>query len=278
MRDYPECFSTAGSLALLASHVCADAPGLITVLSSGPVGAGISSADVIAAMLDGGDDIRAFQRTPVAQFLNSPEFLAAVAKVFGVAVSDITDDVYEGPATEWLYEQAGSPCVEALIRFTEATVGEVYGIVAGAHPLSAFGVIEVPRIIASPHVTYIEGLPRAALAGMSDRLGQLAAFEMIVGRADERMERLRVPATHDALRDENNVLRLDSRDYFRGTTVIGHSSAVDHFTHPLSVWMAPPTEHAQAGRRRWDLWHGRVADYPQKGGGSSPRAWDVPVR
>ncbi len=67
---------------------------------------------------------------------------------------------------------------------------------------------------------------------------------------------LRIPASDDALR-ENKVLRLDNREYFRGTAIEGTSKALDQSTLPLSERMNPPTEHAQAGQARWDEWQGR---------------------
>nr|WP_237707329.1 peptidoglycan-binding protein [Xanthomonas oryzae] len=125
-----------------------------------------------------------------------------------------------------------------------------------AQPSRVFGEIEVPRILANPNVTSIEGLPREALAGVKDRLGQQAAFELIVARAREHEGMLRIPASDDALR-ENKVLRLDNREYFRGTAIEGTSKALDQSTLPLSQRMKPPTEHAQAGQQRWDEWQGR---------------------
>ncbi|WDM80213.1 hypothetical protein K6979_05855 [Xanthomonas cucurbitae] len=185
-----------------------------------------------------------------------PDFYSALADAYDIDVDKLIDGTHRGPATEWLYHPTQGPWADASGRFADATVGEVRAIVGDAQPSRVFGEIEVPRILANPNVTSIEGLPREALVGVKDRLGQQAAFELIVARAREHEGMLRIPASDDALR-ENKVLRLDNREYFRGTSIEGTSKALDQSTLPLSQRMNPPTEHALAGQQRWDEWQGR---------------------
>jgi hypothetical protein len=167
----------------------------------------------------------------------------------------LIDGSYRGPATEWLYHPTEGPWADASARFADATKGEVRAIVHDANPSRVFGAVEVPHILANPNVTLVEGLPREALAGVSQRQGQQAAFELIVSRAREHASDLRVPISDDVLRTENRVLRLDSRDYFSETQIDGRQPTFADPTHRLAQRMNPPTEHAQAGQARWAEWH-----------------------
>lgn len=256
IRQNPGDYQTPESLRSLAAQVDANASGKVTVLYSGPAAKDIWSTDVIGSMIESGEDIRVIDKSQASKFLNSREFYTALADIYEISPRELIDGSHRGPATEWLYHPTQGPWADASGRFADATVGEVHAIVGDAQPSRVFGEIEVPRILANPNVTSIEGLPREALAGVKDRLGQQAAFELIVARAREHEGMLRIPASDDALR-ENKVLRLDNREYFRGTAIEGTSKALDQSTLPLSERMKPPTEHAQAGQQRWDEWQGR---------------------
>ncbi|MCL1553161.1 peptidoglycan-binding protein [Xanthomonas nasturtii] len=256
LRERPDAYRSGEDLRTLAAQVDANAPGRVTVLYSGPAAKGIWSTDVIAAMVEMGEDVRVINGSEAAKFLESKDFYSALADVYDIDVDQLIDGTHRGPSTEWLYHPTQGPWADASGRFADATVGEVHAIVGDAQPSRVFGEIEVPRILANPNVTSIEGLPREALAGVKDRLGQQAAFDLIVARAREHEGMLRIPASDDALR-ENKVLRLDSREYFRGTAIEGTSKALDQSTLPLSQRMKPPTEHAQSGQQRWDEWQGR---------------------
>ncbi|MCM5580371.1 peptidoglycan-binding protein, partial [Xanthomonas hortorum pv. pelargonii] len=256
IRQNPGDYQTPESLRSLAAQVDANASGKVTVLYSGPAAKDIWSTDVIGSMIDSGEDIRVIDKSQASKFLNSREFYTALADIYEISPRELIEGSHRGPATEWLYHPTQGPWADASGRFADATVGEVHAIVGDAQPSRVFGEIEVPRILANPNVTSIEGLPREALVGVKDRLGQQAAFELIVARAREHEGMLRIPATDDALR-ENKVLRLDNREYFRGTAIEGTSRALDQSTLPLSQRMKPPTEHAQAGQQRWDEWQGR---------------------
>ncbi|WAH62928.1 peptidoglycan-binding protein [Xanthomonas hortorum] len=256
LRERPDAYRSGEDLRTLAAQVDANAPGRVTVLYSGPAAKGIWSTDVIAAMVEMGEDVRVINGSEAAKFLESKDFYSALADAYDIDVDQLIDGTHRGPATEWLYHPTQGPWADASGRFADATVGEVHAIVGDAQPSRVFGEIEVPRIIANPNVTSIEGLPREALVGVKDRLGQQAAFELIVARAREHEGMLRIPASDDALR-ENKVLRLDNREYFRGTAIEGTSKALDQSTLPLSQRMNPPTQHALAGQQRWDEWQGR---------------------
>lgn len=257
LRQNPAKFKDPESLRRLASQVDADAPGRLTVLYSGRVTELIGSNHVIEAMIERRGDIRAINKSQAALFLNGRDFGVALSAAFGAPHREILDGTYRGPATDWLYHPTEGPWADASARFANATVGEVRAIVSHAQPNRVFGEIELPRILANPNVTTIEGIPREALLGVGNRHGRQAAFEVIVARAFEHVGMLRIPAGVDDLRDWKNVLRVDTRDYLRGTPLVGHSVIQDDFTLPMSARMLSDTEHARAGRRRWDEWHGR---------------------
>ncbi|WP_221885080.1 hypothetical protein, partial [Variovorax sp. DXTD-1] len=71
---------------------------------------------------------------------------------------------YQGPASKWLYHPTQGPWADASARFAELTKGEVRAVVSGAAPDRVFGAVELPRVIANPQVTTIEGIPRQTLA------------------------------------------------------------------------------------------------------------------
>ena len=255
LRENPDGYQTSAQLRELASKVDADAPGRLTVLYSGPAAKDVWSTDVITAMVDAGEDVRVINKSEAAKFLESREFYNALADAYDVDVDKLIDGSYRGPATEWLYHPTEGPWADASARFADATKGEVRAIVHDANPTRVFGAVEVPHILANPNVTLVEGLPREALAGVSQRQGQQAAFELIVGRAREHASDLRVPLSDDALRTSNRMLRLDSRDYFAETGIDGRQPAFTDPTQRLADRMNPPTEHAQAGQARWAEWH-----------------------
>lgn len=255
LREQPDGYRTSAQLRELAAQVDADAPGRLTVLYSGPAAKNIWSTDVITAMVDAGEDVRVINKSEAAKFLESREFYNALADAYDVDVDKLVDGSYRGPATEWLYHPTEGPWADASGRFADATHGEVRAIVHDANPSRVFGAVEVPHILANPNVTVVEGLPREALAGLSQREGQQAAFDLIVSRAREHASDLRVPLSDDVLRTENRVLRLDSRDYLAETGIDGQQPRFTEPTHRLAERMNPPTEHAQAGQARWAEWH-----------------------
>jgi len=273
LRERPNDYQTAEQLRKLVTQVDADTSGKLTVLYSGPAAKDIWSTDVINAMVDAGEDVRVINKSEAAKFLGSRDFYNAVADAYDIDVDKLVDGSYRGPASDWLYHPTQGPWADASARFADATKGEVRAIVADANPTRVFGAVEVPHILANPNVTIVEGIPREALAGVSERSGQQAAFELIVARSRDHVAELRVPISNDAMRNENRVLRLDSRDYLAETSIEGKQPAFTEPTHKLAERMNPPTEHVQAGQTRWNEWHAISADAaPERAGPRLSRA------
>jgi hypothetical protein len=274
LRRSPQQYATPEDLRRLAAQVNADASGKLTVLYSGPAANSIWSTDVINGMVEAGEDVRVINNSQASKFLTSRDFYQALAKAYDLDdFRPLADGSYRGPATDWLYHPTQGPWADASARFADATKGEVRAIVADANPTRVFGAVEVPHILANPNVTIVEGIPREALAGVSERSGQQAAFELIVARSRDHVAELRVPVSNDAMRNENRVLRLDSRDYLAETSIEGKQPAFTEPTHKLAERMNPPTEHVQAGQTRWNEWHAIGADAaPERAGPRLSRA------
>ncbi|MFZ5636662.1 MAG: peptidoglycan-binding protein [Pseudomonadota bacterium] len=261
LRKNPNDYATKEALRDLAAQVDANAKGQLTVLYSGPAANGVWSTQVIDAMVEAGENVRVINKSEAAKFLTSDDFYHALANAYGLDdFRPLADGSYRGPATAWLYHPEHGPWADASGRFADATKGEVVAIVGDADPGRVFGKVEVPRILANPSVTTVEGIPRETLAAMSKPGDTQAAFEMIVARAREHGGRLRV-AVPDAvnyrnqlLYDESGTLRVDSREYFEGTGIEGRSPAIEGETRALSRNMNSPTAHATAGQSRLEAW------------------------
>ncbi|MDO5611032.1 MAG: hypothetical protein Q4G62_09745 [Pseudomonadota bacterium] len=260
LRQQPLAYQTPEQLRVLAGQVDANPSGRITVLYSGPSAKGVESSQIIKSMLETGEDIRVINTSEAAKLLQSREFLNSVAKAYDVPARPLIDGTYRGPATEWLYHPTQGPWADASARFADATVGEVRTIVGDADPGRVFGATEVPRILANPNVTTIEGIPREALLARQASHGPQAAFEMVVANSREHVARLRVPVDTPVnhagalLRDTYGELKLDSREYFSATQLEGKPPAFITETRPLASNMHPPTQHARSGAAHVEAW------------------------
>lgn len=257
LRKHPNAYDTAEKLRALAAQVDADSPGRLTVLYSGRTAEGVWSSDIIKAMESAGEDVRIIDSSQAAKFMTSRDFYHAVARAYGVPdFEPIMRGTYRGPATDWLYHPTQGPWADASARFADATVGEVRAIASDARPDRVFGATEVPHILSNPKVTTIEGVPREMLAARQATHGTQAAFEMIAARAYDQVGQLRVAVNYAGtpLR-ENNVLSMDSRAYFLGTSIEGKVPMFTATTLPLSDRMGPPGTYVLAGQQHWnDAW------------------------
>jgi hypothetical protein len=160
LHKSPSAYATPDQLRMVAARVNADAPGRLTVLYSGHVGKGVGSGDVIKAMVAAGEDVRVINRSQAAIFMESRDFIDAVAKAYDIPPRPLIEGKYRGPATDWPYHPTQGPWADASARFADLTKGEVRAVVSGAAPDRVFGTVELPRVIANPQVTTIEGIPR----------------------------------------------------------------------------------------------------------------------
>jgi hypothetical protein len=263
LRQDPAAYDTPAKLRALAAMVDADSAGRLTVLYSGPAAHKLSSAEVIGAMIRGGDDIRVIDNTEIARFLTSDDFLHAAARVHHLSdFEPLLRGTYRGPATDWLYHPTEGPWADASARFADATVGEVRVIASNADPGRTFGAVEVPHLLANPKVTTIEGIPRETLVARQAAYGTQAAFEVVLAKArlHTGMLDVAVNGTGVPLRGATGELMLDSRKYFVGTGVPGHKAEVAAATRPLAELMDPPNTHVLAGQAGLDVLYAGSAD------------------
>jgi hypothetical protein len=251
----PGAFGSRESLRELARQVSVDSPGRVTVLYSGDVANRVSSWSIVKAMEAAGEDVRIIDRSEAAKFLSSDEFLQATARAHGVQVTDIEKRTDVGRAANaWLFDAERGPWADASARFAEQTRGEVKLLVNGANPERVFGATELPRILANPNVTTIEGIPRETLVARQASHGTQAAFDMAVARAHENAGLIRtaVNAQGLPLRGDDGHLQLDNRQYFQGTTIEGKAPTGTAMSRPLADLMGPPNAHALAGQQHLD--------------------------
>jgi hypothetical protein len=249
LRENPDSYITPTQLRALAAQVDADAPGKLTVLYSGSVAKGVWSSDVINAMVESGEDVRVIDKSQAADFLKSREFYQAVAKAYDIPARPLMNGSYRGPASDWLYHPTEGPWADASARFADATKGEVRAIVSGAAPDRVFGATEVPHILANPNVPAVEGIPHKDLLTARTTYGEQAPFEMIVARSHENVGKLNVAVNYagEPLRDGRDLLELDSRAYFAGTSIEGKAPSFTTVTRPLADAMGPPGPRVEAG-------------------------------
>lgn len=255
LRDNPSQYQTREALRELARQVDIDSPGKVTVLYSGGVADRVSAWNVVKAMEANGEDVRLIDRTEINRFLNSEEFASATADAHGIRAVDIrTRTPAAKAANDWLYHPTDGPWADASVRFADATRGEVKVIASGAAPDRVFAQTELPRILANPAVTTVEGIPREVLAARQASHGSQAAFEMIVANSHDNVGTIRtaVNAQGVPLRGEQGQLQLDNREYFRGTSIEGRSPTFHEVTRPMSDLMGEPNAYARAGREHLD--------------------------
>jgi hypothetical protein len=255
LRRNPTSYGSPDELRALARQVSIESPGRVTVLYSGRVADNVSSWNVVRAMEEAGEDVRLIDRTELNKFLNSRDFTSATARAHGIDLRDIQDRTPAAKAAnDWLYHPTDGPWADASARFADATRGEVKVIASGAAPDRVFAQTELPRILANPEVTTVEGIPRETLATRQSTHGTQAAFEMIVARSHENVGVIRsaVNAQGMPLRGDTGQLQLDNREYFRDTEIEGRRPSFPDSTRPMADLMGPPNAHALAGQQHLD--------------------------
>lgn len=261
LHKSPGAYATPDQLRMLAARVNADAPGRLTVLYSGGVSNGVGSGDVIKAMVVAGEDVRVINKSQAAIFMESRDFMGAVAKAYGLPdPRPLIDGTYRGPATDWLYHPTQGPWADASARFADLTKGEVRAVVTGAAPDRVFGAVELSRVIANPQVTTIEGMPRQTLSKVVAEKGLQPAFEMVVAKSHENVGILRVAVNASGMPlRENGHLMLDSRAYTLGTTIHGKKPTSTNITYDIADLTGPPNPVVRAGQAHLQTWQAQLA-------------------
>ncbi|MCW4454505.1 hypothetical protein OK348_06820 [Flavobacterium sp. MXW15] len=240
----------------MATQLDADSPGRVTVLYSTKIHEGLSTEDVAKGLNASVQDIRIINNSQAAQFLASDDFLSAAARLDGVALDEFTKDGYRSPTSIWLYHPTDGPWAEVSGRFADGARGEVRAIVPNAVPDRVFGATELPRILANPQVTAVEGLPRPMLAQVHAREGQQAVFEMVAAQSHANLGGLRAGTNYAGtlLHDDQGRMQLDSRAYFKDGPVQGRAPDIAGTSRELGELAGPPSAHVQAGQARVQAW------------------------
>jgi hypothetical protein len=245
---------TPDELRRLAAEVSVDSPGRVTVLYRGNTASGAHPYDVENAMRAAGEDARVIDRSQSARSLQSEAFNDAVSRAFGISSEQLKSGPEGEAARKLLYHPEQGSWADASARFAEQTRGEVKLLVNGADPQRVFAATELPRILANPNVTTIEGIPRETLVSRQASHGTQAAFDMAVARAHENAGLIRtaVNAQGLPLRGDDGHLQLDNRQYFQGTAIEGRAPTGTPVSRPLADLMGPPNAHALAGQQHLD--------------------------
>ncbi|KJV05287.1 calcium-binding protein [Methylocucumis oryzae] len=163
LTNNPTAYATIDALRALANQVSVEATGDVTVLYSGRLSDGTSTSDLIKNMLASGENIKVIDKTPVAEFLTSDEFLEAVGNIYGVELKDMQNENFSHPAKDWLFDAKNGPWADASYRFAMDAFGDVRVIAPEANITRVFGATELPALLANDNVTAIEGIPKADL-------------------------------------------------------------------------------------------------------------------
>lgn len=254
-----EGIETEDDLRNLVERLDVTAEGKVTVLYSGKVNSGVHSVDVVQAMLSAGDDVRVIDKTEAAAFLDifsegktNHEFIRAAKRIF-----DDDPAVYGSRANQFLFgavdEQGKRISTGAWdivsARFVEATTGEVRALVNRAEPDRVFGMTELPRALANPNITQVEGIARTELAAVQASQGGHIAFEIVAARAHENIGKLAVAVDADGQPQKSGKsLRVDARAYFAIVDDVALPSPQGGANmRPLAEALESPTPHALAG-------------------------------
>jgi hypothetical protein len=261
LHKNPGAYATPDQIRALAARVDANATGRLTVLYSGGVGKGVWSSDVIDGMVAAGEDVRVIDKSEAAKFMKSKDFIGAVARAYDIPFRPLQDGTYRGPASNWLYHPTQGPWADASARFADLTKGEVRAVVSGAAPDRVFGTVELPRVIANPQVTTIEGIPRQTLAKVVAEKGLQPAFEMMVAKSHENVGTLRaaVNASGMPIKGDAGTLQLDSRAYLHGTPAQAKTPTSTAVARSMGDLMGPPNATASTGQVHLQTWQAQIA-------------------
>ena len=168
LTNNPTAYATIDALRALANQVSVEATGDVTVLYSGRLSDGTSTSDLIKNMLASGENIKVIDKTPVAEFLTSDEFLEAVGNIYGVELKDMQNENFSHPAKDWLFDAKNGPWADASYRFAMDASGDVRVIAPEALSDRVFAKTELPALLANDNVTAIEGIPKDQLKALGD--------------------------------------------------------------------------------------------------------------
>ncbi|MFZ6677426.1 hypothetical protein [Undibacterium sp. Tian12W] len=229
LQDHPEDYRTPDSLKDLANQVSIYSDGQVTLLYGGMVHKDISSNDLVELMVANKEDIRAINKTPVAAFLQSEDYLEAVAKAHNCKSVDEVLSKRDHPANQFMFDATDGRWADASARFTAATKGEVMTLSGYAGADRTLGLVELPTILKNPEVTHINGKPKAIFEAIYEKTGSLTeVFKAVAASSHDLMRNVEVKAsTHvNADGSEKKIAeKVGSKSLFEGCAYRGTSLA-----------------------------------------------------
>ncbi|MEO0444292.1 MAG: hypothetical protein AAFZ92_11245, partial [Pseudomonadota bacterium] len=163
----------------LVRQVSIEANGATTVLYSGKLADGTSTANVVESMINDGQDVRVIDNTAAANFLESDEFLSKVGESYGISLEQMQNPGFSHAAKDWLYHPQNGPWADASRRFIEATTGPVRTIVPNASPDRVFAQTELPALLNNHNVTSIDGIAIDDIKSIVNHSGTAGARDFI---------------------------------------------------------------------------------------------------
>ncbi|MFZ6639454.1 hypothetical protein ACO0LL_06895 [Undibacterium sp. TC4M20W] len=229
LQDHPEDYRTPDSLKDLANQVSIYSDGQVTLLYGGMVHKDISSNDLVELMVANKEDIRAINKTPVAAFLQSEDYLEAVAKAHNCKSVDEVLSKRDHPANQFMFAATDGRWADASARFTAATKGEVMTLSGYAGADRTLGLVELPTILKNPEVTHINGKPKAVFEAIYEKTGSLTeVFKAVASSSHDLMRNMEVKAsTHvnDDGSEKKIAEKVGSKSLFEGCAYRGTSLA-----------------------------------------------------
>lgn len=225
LQNHPDDYRSPASLADLANRVSVVADGQVTLLYGGMVHKDISSNDLVELMLENHEDIRAINKTPLASFLQSEDYLEAVAHAHGCKSVDEVLANRSHPANQFMFAATDGRWADASARFAAATKGEVVTLSSYAGADRTLGLVELPTILKNPDVTQINGKPIKVFQDIYEETGSLAeVFKAVSASSYELMRNMEVKASTQVNKDgsERQVAeKVGSKSLFEKSPYLG---------------------------------------------------------
>ncbi len=245
LQDHPDDYRTPDALKDLANQVSVYSDGQVTLLYGGMVHKDISSNDLVELMVANKEDIRAINKTPVAAFLQSEDYLEAVAQAHHCKSVDEVLNKRDHPANQFMFAATDGRWADASARFAAATKGEVMTLSGYAGADRTLGLVELPTILKNPDVTHINGKPKAIFESIYEETGSLTeVFKAVAASSHDLMRNVEVKAsTHvNADGSEKKIAeKVGSKSLFEGSCYQGTSLAKGEAN--LSIASAPDPKH-----------------------------------
>lgn len=218
---YSNPTNRAALLNLAAQVDATNSTGTVTLAYSGQMNSGLHSSDVINTLKANKENVRLIDYTDAGKFLDSDDFLDAVAKSFDLTgFAELREAPSSHPANMWLFNPIATegPWALASEKFISSATGEIWSFSNGADPTRVFGATELPAALKNPDITHINGIAKADLLKWTPE----EAFKAVAAQAEIKSSELQYTANADGSKITNadgTLKGLDASKFFEGTGV-----------------------------------------------------------